>query len=276
MSKDAGQRWLRTAPTVVAAVVGGALGTALVLVVAIDVFDAFGLRDAIFVQRDSDYPYAFYHLFADRHPVEWLQWHVLAAAAVALAMSAGRLWSDADPRQGWGVAGLAVAVSVLALQDAGDQRHIAADLAEGLGGATASLLAELVLVTAVGLVAVGGLVAAWPVLRQRPRVRNVFLAGYGLYGIIGLMHATSDLWYAQGGTVVLDGLLGGRVLAAPASWQPHLLPWLVMDAVVEESMELVADGLLAMGAMMLLRQALRRPTTTAAEPRLLVAARQQG
>lgn len=266
---------LGRAPAVLAVLVGTALVTALALVIAIDVFDAFGLRDAVFVQRNSDYPYAFYHLFADRHLVEWLQWLLLVVAAVALGVSAGRLWSDADPRPAWGVACLALAMGVLAVQDAGDQRHIAADLAEGVGGQTASLLVELVMIAFVGSLAVGGLIAAWPVLRYRAGVRRLLLAGYVVYGIIGCMDVTSDLWYVQAGTAVLDGPLGGRVMDPPASWPSHLLPWLVMDAVVEESMELIGDGLLATGALVLLRQASQTPARIGAIPRALVAASRQ-
>lgn len=259
--------WLRRGPGIVVAGTLGLLALSWLAVLAVDVLDLFGLRDFLFVRRASEYPYAFYHLFADNHPVEWAQWLLLVSAVVTVGVAAGML--RARREVAWGVVLLALALAVVALQDSGNQRHVAADLAAGVGGQTAATLVSLAMLAAAGLLALGGLLAAWPALRYRPAARNMFLAGYAVYGLMGVLDARSDVWYHRAGAAVLERGLGGRVLDAPASWEPGLLEWLVMDAFVEESLELAAAGLLAAAALLLLRAVTverPRPPAAAAEP----------
>lgn len=251
--------WLVRAPAVAAIVVALATVASLAAILAVDVHDAWGLRERLFVERGSEYPYLFYRLYSEGHLVEWLQWAALLVAAVAFAVAGGRMSLTARSRRAWGVVTLGFACGVLALKDAGNPRHTVAEIGAGLGGQTASRIAELAVQGLVAATALLALVSAWPAVRRHTAVRRLALSAYAVYGLAAAMSATSSWWYVPAGRALLDGPLGGRMLAAPATWDPGLLPWLFMDSVVEESVELVAAGLLAVAALALLREIWARP-----------------
>ena len=112
------------------------------LVLAVDVFDAFGLRGAL-ATTASDAPHLYFPLADDRLPLEWAQWTLLVIGSVAASVAAGRLAERLPGSGAWRSAAFGLLLGMLAVKDAGNPRHVVRRYAGELLGDTARLAVEL-------------------------------------------------------------------------------------------------------------------------------------
>jgi hypothetical protein len=238
-------------------------------VVAIDALNVVGLRDRL-VAMELDMPHVWYHLFADGHLPENLQWLALGGTAIVATLIAGLLFARGrtEPATFWLL--MAVAATLLLIEDAGNPRHRLASYVVALapGERTPRILAELTffaLLAAVPLYAVARY-WRWP-WRSAPS-RGRLVGALGLYGLAAIASGTRDIggahgWYAAAGRFLEEAVFQGRLLqAAPffGDLGPDATGYLLMDLPVAESVELVAAALLLAAALAYACDLRRDPT----------------
>lgn len=230
------------------------------LVYVIDVFNVAGLRDWTF-DIGLDTPGFWYSLFQEGGPTEMLQWLTLGAAALVAGALVGGMIERGEPRaqiRFWLI--MAVAFSLLLIEDAGDPRFKFAQYATSLtGSATGGHVVEFMYYVAIASIPLYALVRyGWSVWTQRES-RTYLLIGFALYAIAGGTSAIRYVgdWYKRSGALVHEYLLLGRVERADI-YNSHEF-WL-MDCLMEETVELLAATMfLAAAVAFLTNQHRRKP-----------------
>lgn len=223
--------------TLMLAVVGW-LGIAWALFVAVDILDLVDLGVPLFP-----------HLFNDR-PVEWSQWIILILAIAAAAYLAGRLAAEDRAGASRFFFLLAIGLGLMLIEDAGDVRHTISGYVSAMIGYEIFGLHHAV-VTHVPYFAALAALPVYAVLRYGrypwKSVQTRFYLGGGvlLYAVAALGGGLAFLndFYVGLGAWVDRVVLGGR-LPVPAGTAPSAAHFMLMDSVIEESVELLAVAML--------------------------------
>lgn len=218
-------RWLPLA------IASSALLLVLAAVVAVDV--AFGLDG-------MEWP-LWYHLYQEGGPVELMQWLLLLAGALLASATAGRTCGVEQRVSGAFAAGLAL----LAIEDAGNPSHL---FRVYLDTAWARLPVFLLL-AGIMLAVLPGL---WNLGSRGYNTRTPLVIGYFAYGSAALLSQSYVVVpdsYPILGDWILDRIFAGELAPLPeAIWGSDTVAEatsiVFMDSLVEESIELLAAGLL--------------------------------
>lgn len=253
----------------------GFLILSYLLILVIDVFNLFGLRQALLGEE----PEAFFWLYWFDVPVELpMQWLLLACLAATLFMSAGVAYGRRAQEAFDFSLLFAVGAILMLLEDHSEVRHFLRMQLEGDAGGADGLYGTLgTMVELMYFATLGGLLL-FVFLRFRklfwdlPQVRKFMLIGYGMYGL-----AAGSSWlgsafrdntesfrdlYSLVGQFFMDLLFvtGGeteklyhRIEASFAEANDHPLGYYFMDRVYEESVELLGASALLVAAMLFLK-----------------------
>ncbi len=183
--------------------VAGFLVVSIGLVVAIDVFDAFGWRTA-WLAGDEYRSFFWWHWFSE--PVENpIQWFLLALGMSAFALGAGAAYEREDS-QGFRFAlFMSIGLALMFIEDAADPRHrIRMDLESYFGSGSYGVLGTAIELIYFALL--GGLLlyaffrfrqAFWP----HDKARRYLIRGFAFYGI-----AVSSSWLGSAFRSVTSGM----------------------------------------------------------------------
>ena len=225
-----------------------ALGTALVVtgtawagVLAVDVLDVGGVRERLFVAREADMPHLYIHLADNNRPLEWVQWILLIVGSVTSGLASGRWLERGERDRAMRVGGLAILLGLLAIKDAGSPRHVIRAYVLDWFGETAMYLAELTVFGVVAAVALVVFVRLLPLARLDRPTGRLLIIGYSTYAVAALMSATRTFWYQDTGLWIQRNVFRDRMLQA---FYEEGQGYMFMDSIVEESVELLAIGLL--------------------------------
>ena len=227
------------------------LGAAWALFFAVDVFDVAGSRGV--VARDLP---TWARVFSEGHVIEWGQWLSLGLAATVAGAVAGHHQAHGHRRDGllWLLIGVSAALFLI--EDAGNPSHQFSRWARVVLGDSqvAAHAGRLPVFAVIGAVPAYAVVRYWRELRSDPRAGNLVLAGLACYGFAGVSSVVLNVvadFYVRAGDFVMHTLLRGRLVEVPEGMGggPEATGWMLMDAVYEESLELVAAGLLLAGAV---------------------------
>lgn len=227
------------------------LGAAWVLFLVVDVFDVAGSRSV--VARDLP---TWARVFSEGHVIEWGQWLSLGVAATVAGAVAGHHHAHGRGRESllWLLIGLSAALFLI--EDAGNPSHQFSRWASVVlgDGQVAAHAGRLPVFAVVGGVPAYAVVRYWRELRSHRPAGSFVLAGLACYGFAGVSSVVLNVvtdFYVQAGEFVMQTLLRGRLARVPEGlWGgPEATGWMLMDAVYEESLELVAAGLLLAGAV---------------------------
>ncbi len=186
---------------------------------------------------------AWWHLFRQGSPVEWIQWGFLSLLIWHGAYLCGiyRQQGNRPYSLFWGL--LAVGFIFMLLEDAGDPRHVLAAYGHTLLG-----VPERYIEAPVFLLMVAPLF--WAVLRYRqplrdnPQILPYAALGTLLYALVAsssLLRVVGNL-YVRIGRPLTEWLTGGAVP-----------PYYLIDFVIQESMEALATALLFASVLVYLR-----------------------
>lgn len=256
------RRYLHRVPLVIgiAAVLFGWLGF-----LAADVFDAFGVRQAVIIPH-LDPPVFFLWFFAEAGPVERLQWAFLT---VAVTLCAGLAWwcGRQGDRQGTGIFLLGAAgLLLMLLEDAFNVRHqIAFGITMPLFYEGTEFRNHVRTLTELSFYALLGgamLVLLWAALRhfrQVPGAARLLLTGYVLYAVAAVASATRFIgdWYTAVGSIAEPCLAEGVVEAYRSTdlvRRGGEIGFWVMDWLVEESVELVAVAFIVSALLLVVQK----------------------
>ena len=221
------------------------------LFLTVDVFDVAGSRAVL----AAGFP-TWARLFSEGHVVEWGQWLCLGAAATTAGVVAGqsRAGGDSHSTALWVLVGISAAL--LLIEDAGNPSHrvsgwASAVLGEGEVAGRAGRLPVFVVVAGVPTYAI---VRYWRSLRADRRSSALLLSGLGCYAFAGFSSVVLNVvwdFYDRAGEFVTHTLLGERLARVPAGpWGgPEATGALFMDTVYEETLELLAAGLILAGTV---------------------------
>lgn len=183
------------------------------------------------------------HLFGNGKPVEWGQWSLLSAAGVMAAFFSGKLMDSSDERTR-GIAMfwllMAVAFSMMVLEDAADLRHEVLRIFEGVSGAALNVsilsraveFAYFVVLASVPLYA---LIRFGKYLYSYSAAFNYVMLGFAFYAVAAISSATRYWggWY---------GIVGGHIqqsagFVVPENFELARYHHLLMDSLFEETVE---------------------------------------
>lgn len=217
-------------------------GTFLLLTLAwaaVYVVDVYGLSQVGALKG------AWWHLFRQGSPVEWIQWGFLA-----LIFWHGSYLCGVYHQQGketyarfWGWA--SASFVLMLIEDAGDPRHVLADYGSVLLG-----IPEKFIEGAVFAVMVAPLL--WALLRYRqplkdnPQILPYAVVGTILYGLVAistLLRVTENLYFRVGRSLS-ESLTGGAVP-----------PYFLVDFVIQETVEALAAAFLFAALLVYMRTA---------------------
>jgi hypothetical protein len=225
------------------------------LFLVVDVFDVLGSRELL--GRDDGMP-LWFHLFGEAMPTEWLQWSWLASTSIVAAMAASRAFSVSRAQIARFLLLLSVAGALMLIEDAGNVSHQQAQLLQQITGESdlARVGGRLPVFVVIAAVPTYALIRYWSALREYPYSHRLFLAGYGIYGLAAFSSVPANLafdFYDRAGGWVVDTLLGGRLVPVEDYWgiDGDATRLVFMDFVYEESLELIAAGLLLAAALSL-------------------------
>lgn len=179
-------------------------------------------------------------LYHESYLTEWLQWGTLGTAAVLAAHVGGQARADADPALGrfWRV--LAVGLALMLIEDAGNPRHALGGFAEDALGVP-SFTANALILGTLALVLLYAVAAHWRHLLPLRGCRVYLVAAYAVYGVAGGLSASGPRWYHRLGEQLNTALFDGRL--PPFEMMDAPLDFLIMDLLVEESVELIGAAL---------------------------------
>ena len=239
-----------------------------VAVLAVDVFNVAGSQS--YVMRESlVYPLLWYHLFSEGSPVEILQWALLAASfglAVNGFVTASRA-GHIGARRLWFLLG--AGLLLMLAEDSLNVRHIIASayllpaLEPALDERTVRLAWELSFYAAIAtLMAIPFAMLFFGALGPVRPPRRLLIA-YGVYGLVAFgsaMRRVGD-WQERLGHWLIEVLAlrelpawsnaFGRAERAMETHpdRAHSVGYMLVDHLVEESVELVAASLLLSGLL---------------------------
>ncbi|GEL07211.1 hypothetical protein [Salisediminibacterium halotolerans] len=255
------------------------LFASLLLVVAVDIMNVFGVSERLLAAQDGETAYVWYHWY--EFPVEVLQWPALAAAMLLFGIiygnaserSAGADLSPLGPPPIVRRFSLLIAAGLLLmlLEDAGDVRHIITDLMNMItgGAGSGSRYGYAATLFELGYFAALAAVMLFAIVRYRAafiadRRAVIWLAG----GIVFYAVAVTSSWAGSAFGAVLDisqlyTAIGNRAVELLFVNGAHSealyeqardtvgnVGFMFMDRVYEETLEL-------MGAAFLLAAAVR-------------------
>ncbi len=214
------------------------LGIGWALFIAVDILGMVELGTPL-------YP----HLFNDR-AIEWTQWVLLALAIAASAYLAGRLQAEDRAGSARFFFLLAIGLGLMLIEDAGDVRHTISGYAWGMVGYEIFGLHHAV-VTHVPYYAALAAVPVYAVLRYgrypwaSVRTRLYLGGGVLLYALAAMASALAflDDLYVEVGAWVDRVVLAGR-LPVPDGIAASGAHYMLVDSVLEESVELLAAGMM--------------------------------
>lgn len=228
-----------------------ALAVAWGLFLLVDVFDVAGLRGIV----AAGFP-IWARLFSEGHVVEWGQWLCLGVAATLAGVVAGLQLATGNRRGAsfWALIGLSAAL--LLIEDAGNPSHRVSRwasvlLGDGEVAARAGRLPVFVIVAGLPGYAI---IRYWRELRADRSAGNLLLGGIGCYAFAGFSSVVLNVvwdFYERAGSFVTETLLRGRLAPLPPGpWGgPEATGAVLMDTLYEESLELLAAGLILAGAV---------------------------
>ncbi len=210
--------------------------------VVIDVFNLWNTQQLLFGAARSG-ANAYFQLFRDGGPTEWLQWAFLGGAALTWAYLAGVLFERENPISRLFLL-MAGAMLLMLIEDAGNPRHMLGRYAAFLGGDVGRYVASTLVMAAIAALPLFALVRYWKLLRyntpERTRARRLLIAAFAVYGLAAASSALSVFWYDQTGHFILERILGGRVVPMTGWWgRANPDGYLLMDNLFEESVELI-------------------------------------
>lgn len=234
----------------------GLLALLWVVVLVVDVADAGGS----WLAARGATP-AWYQLFEEGSPVEWLQstamvGFLVVAPWVAAHARATRhlLEPDATRRLlGW----LTLGMGLMLLEDSGNIGERLRNLVDMMWSPGAEVLGAVRL-PVLALAAAAMTWALWrhrAALHARPPARRFLVAGYATYAVMAISGELVNYlvpFYERVGGAIADGVFSGRLAPPPGTpglWSDYEV--VLMDYVYEESLELVAAALLLAGVVRL-------------------------
>lgn len=244
------------------------VGWAVVLI--IDVLAVLPLQ-TLPLPPTATYPLAWYHLFGEAGPIEKLQWLNLALAMLAAAymwLAFGRSCDD-RMRRAWFL--LSAGLLLMLAEDSLNVRHVIAaeyviPVTESVMPSSAARAAwELTFYAVLTILMAAPLLIFYlhgsAILRPPKRL----IAGYALYGAVGFGSALRRLgdWQERLGHWIIDTLhlteqpaWASALLRAERALEqdpdyPFTAGYLLVDHLIEESVELIAATLLLSGLLVL-------------------------
>lgn len=242
------------------------LTLSFILILLIDVWNLFGVRDLVIEYRD--FPYFWFHWFLV--PVEVLQWPMLGLCILTYAFIAGIAYRNGEKEvlSFWLLLG--AGVILMLMEDAGDVRHIIRNDIEEITGE--SSYGYIGTIFELSYFAVLALIPLYAILRYRrvywpvKATKGYFLLGFFCYGLAVFSSWAGSAFrsvtefndlYTFAGQFIVRPLFhlneGARELYEQTNMEfaergNHLVEFWFMDRVYEESLELLGAGaLLAAG-----------------------------
>lgn len=251
----------------------------VVFVLLVDLRDLFGIREFLLAHTAASPELTFRPVFVfwydEGGPAEMLQWLMLGGSALVAAFLAGRAYGRDGRAFGfWSLMGLSFVLMLI--EDAGNPRHTIRRYVQALFGepiqGTAGTLSELVYFAVLGAIPLYALARYGLRLAGPLRARLYVLAGFVAYGLAvslsfvggALADRFDQTFYEWVGTrfyLLLMRVADDSVrpmwesIEAEEGW--GYLRFMLVDGVVEESIELMGASLFFAGALTFLL-ALRR------------------
>jgi len=259
------------------AVALGWLAFAWTAAISIDIHNVGGLQDRM-IEWSPLFPLAWYRLFSEAHPTEWLQWTLQAVGLVVAFLLWRRLQapgSDARLRTGWFL--LAAGLFMMLMEDSQNVRHLVSDSylipffePRGIVSRQVRLVWETLFYLFLSALMVGGVLVLLTRGRPDRRTGGILLVGYALYGFAGFSSAARRVfdWQERLGNWAIErwSLLEIRTWAmaeqqlegyrALNAGYDHTMGFVLVDHWVEESVELLSAGFLVTGFLLLARASL--------------------
>ncbi len=231
---------LRLSPGVVLMAVVGWLVFAWGVFIAIDIGQLFGAE----LNRPA------WRLLFNDYPVEWSAWFVLAFATVSAAFLAGMLRMLERPGAAKFFFWLAVGLGLMLIEDAGDIRHTISGEVQRVAGDEVlgihyRVFSDSIYFTLLAAAPVYAVLRYGKYAWQSVRSRWYLLSGVGLYAVAAIGSSVRHLgdFYIKIGAW-LDGLVFGGGFPVPDGMSQERAHFLLVDSVLEESVELLAAALL--------------------------------
>lgn len=253
--------WIVPTPGRVMVAVSGTAVLSWALFLYLDVRDGTGMIAAA-LESGGQARLFYRHWFGNGGPVELVQWVVLGGASVFYAR-AGGVFRPGDPRRSFALL-MAFLLVLMLIEDAGDPRHTIRDYVQALAGegdyGFIGTLAELLYFLLLGGFALFILGRHWRFIGADRRFA-VYLAGACLcYGLAVVLSFSGSAFYGvfDQALYFVWGEALVRLLAplSAASFQTAVLEnpgkvFYLMDALVEESLELLGAGAFLASALQL-------------------------
>lgn len=155
--------------------------------IAIDIHDVGGMQDRM-LEWSPLFPLAWYRLFSEAHPTEWLQWTLQGLGCVVAFFVWRRLRrTGADPRVQTGWFLLAAGLFVMLMEDSQNVRHLVSDSylipffePRGVSSRQVRLVWETLFYLFLSALMVGGVLLVLTRIRPDRRTAGILLVGYGL------------------------------------------------------------------------------------------------
>ena len=249
-------------PRLILAIVFVYLGLTWSLIIAVDFLNLFDWQR--FSLNFAPLPFFWYEIYSEGRWTERLQWLFLAIGLWA----ASRLFLLArkDQVRPAYVAGLLLSCGLLLMlvEDSLNLRHIVADtyLVVWFGDPLARstrLAWELAFYSTLAFLMAGGLYVLWRHFRFPRQLWLLLIPAYAVYGMVGFASAARRVgdWQERLGDWIIEALglssmpawsIALRRIELTGEIDPeytHTLGYLLTDHLLEESVELIAAGLLA-------------------------------
>lgn len=264
VSTHTDNRLVRLAGTIV-------IGALIYLVLAwaafilVDAKNIFGLRDWL-VATGMPNPSVWYHLFRWNGFTEMLQWLGLASGALLAAYGGGHLraYGHRDASRFWIM--MAVTLTFILIEDAGDPRHTIALYVRGMFRHVPSLkvstIVEGIYFLLLGSIPVYALLRYGRHALSLARTRPHLLMGFGLYGTVAAFSGSRYMkdWFGQAGALLHRVLTNGKYdLIQPQGWDLYLTNFYLMDNFVVESIELIGASAFVGAGLTLLHYVQSQP-----------------
>jgi hypothetical protein len=254
------------------AVALGWLAFAWTAAIAIDIHNVGGMQDRM-IEWSPRFPLAWFRLFSEAHPTEWLQWTLQAVGLVAALVMWRRLRdpeSDTRLRTGWFL--LAAGLFMMLMEDSQNVRHLVSDSylipffePRGIASRQVRLVWEVLFYLFLSGLMVGGVLTLLTRVRPDRRTGGIILVGYALYGFAGFSSAARRVfdWQERLGNWAIErwSLMEIRTWAladqqleayrAAVEGYDSTLGYVLVDHWVEESVELLSAGFLVTGFLLL-------------------------
>lgn len=265
------EKWRRL-PEVWLGINLGFLGLGWAGFVLIDWLNVGELRDLVLPAVTSA-PLVFLWIFSEAGPIEVAQWICLGFACLLSIRLAHRHHKQHERRWSVFFALGTGALLLMLLEDTVNLRHILSrqvvlPLVNGGPRSMARTLTELSFYAFLGSMMVAFLVGTLQRFRQVPSAVRYLLAGYVFYAVAAIASASRLIgnWYEVVGAALVNAFFPHLVDIAFSSLGAQALGFLLMDYLIEESLELIgaaalSTALLHLALQMDRERALSSPAT---------------